>query len=86
MADLDHLGVGRLIDLRRPAEPKSELHRWPSAGVAVLTQHAGLATPPPHLAAASLEHDAKAVLDLDDGRLAKLRARLIGSGAFKINV
>jgi hypothetical protein len=32
---------------------------------------------------ASLEHDAKAVLDLDDGRLANLRARLTGPGAFK---
>ncbi len=51
MADLDHLGVGLLIDLRRPAEPKSELNRWPSAGVAVLTHNEGVATPPPHLAA-----------------------------------
>ncbi|MFZ4069096.1 MAG: tyrosine-protein phosphatase [Caulobacterales bacterium] len=48
---LDQLGVALLADLRRPEERAQEPNRWPSAGVAVLTNDAGVNTPPPHLAA-----------------------------------
>jgi protein tyrosine/serine phosphatase len=50
---LNALGVGLVVDLRRPEEREMEPNRWPGQGVRVLTNDDGLMAPPPHEAVAN---------------------------------
>jgi protein-tyrosine phosphatase len=50
---LDGLGVGLVVDLRRPEERTQEPNRWPGQGVRVVTNDEGLTAPPPHEAVAT---------------------------------
>lgn len=52
-AALNALGVGLVVDLRRPEEREMEPNRWPGQGVRVLTNDEGLVAPPPHEAVAT---------------------------------
>ena len=52
-AALNALGVGLVVDLRRPEEREMEPNRWPGEGVQVLTNDEGLVAPPPHEAVAT---------------------------------
>jgi len=52
-AALNALGVGLVVDLRRPEERALEPNRWPGAGVQVVTNDEGLSAPPPHEAVAT---------------------------------
>lgn len=52
-AALNALGVGLVVDLRRPEEREAEPNRWPGGSVRVLSNDEGLVVPPPHEAVAS---------------------------------
>jgi protein-tyrosine phosphatase len=52
-ATLNGLGVGMVVDLRRPEEREAEPNRWPGRGVRVLSNDEGLVAPPPHEAVAT---------------------------------
>ncbi len=50
---LNALGVGLVVDLRRPEERAHEPNRWPGQGTRVVTNDEGLLAPPPHEAVAT---------------------------------
>jgi protein tyrosine/serine phosphatase len=63
-AALDALGVGLVVDLRRPEERATEPNRWPGDGVQLVTNDEGLTAPPPHEAVASGNDWSVASVDL----------------------